>query len=386
MLIAAVQLLVGASATSTHALNLFQVGNSFTFDSLAITDVSETSGPVTPVGTVRMLESALGEPVNLGYHVRGNTTLETMWNNPTASETYRTSYGYHPTALPNNDWDYLTLQSFPSNSLPTLSNEVARMQDFIGAVDQGGGGQAKIIVYAPWAGRAESEWSQWNTPVADDPETLANYSASYHNLLYDKVAELNPGRVQLASAGKVIREIRDRILAGNAPFSSTNELYRDPIHMSRVGRFAASTTIQTVILRKSMMGQPVARDVPFWDSEEIITDEQAAWIQLVAWEVLLADERSGVLAPAAGDFDGNGVIDEGDYDVWATNYGSTTRLLADGNDNGVVDAADYTIWRDAFAAAATSIAVPEPAAALLTAMLGVSLVARRRVVRGVDAA
>ncbi|QDV75553.1 hypothetical protein [Botrimarina mediterranea] len=386
MLIAAVQLLVGASATSTHALNLFQVGNSFTFDSLAITDVGFWTGPVTPVGTVRMLETALGESVNLGYHVRGNTTLESMWTDPTSTGTFRTSYGYHPTALPNNDWDYLTLQTFPSLSNPTLSNEVARMQDFIASADQGGGGQTKIIVYGPWAGKAESAWSQWNTPVADDPDTLANYSASYHNLLYDKVAALNPGRVQLASAGKVIREIRDRILAGDAPFNSSDELYRDDIHMSMAGRFAASTTIQTVILRHSTVGQPVPRDVPNWDADADITDEQAAWIQLVAWEVLLADERSGVLAPAAGDFDGNGVIDEGDYDVWATHYGSTTRLLADGNDNGVVDAADYTIWRDAFAAAATSIAVPEPAAALLTAMLGVSLVARRRVVRGVDAA
>ncbi|MCH2184022.1 MAG: S8 family serine peptidase, partial [Mariniblastus sp.] len=53
------------------------------------------------------------------------------------------------------------------------------------------------------------------------------------------------------------------------------------------------------------------------------------------------------LVPAvAGDFDGNRVADDGDYDVWKSTFGSTTDLRADGNGDGVVDAADWTIWAD----------------------------------------
>ena len=47
-----------------------------------------------------------------------------------------------------------------------------------------------------------------------------------------------------------------------------------------------------------------------------------------------------------GDFDGNSVADDGDYDVWKSTFGSTTDLRADGNGDGVVDAADWTIWAD----------------------------------------
>jgi hypothetical protein len=47
-----------------------------------------------------------------------------------------------------------------------------------------------------------------------------------------------------------------------------------------------------------------------------------------------------------GDFNGDGTVDEGDYNLWKATFHSTTDLRADGNGDGVVDAADYTIWRD----------------------------------------
>jgi hypothetical protein len=385
-------ILIGATlgtvaAPRADALSLFQVGNSFTADSMANTSYLPW-GPTAPIGTEVMLEHALGEPVTLGYHIRFNQTLDALWSDPQATGTYYVNpYGIHTAALPNYSWDYLAVQSFPSiyDPVPTLGQEVARIQNFVAAADAGNGGETKVIVFAPWAGAAESAWSSWHSPVVDSPDTVTNYSAAYNNLLYDQVEALYPGRVQLASVGKVFRRVRDLIAAGGTPIASVSRLYRDSIHLSSLGRFVASSVIQTVILQHSTVGQAINRTAPDWETTTRITDEQAAWIQLVTWEVLLADQRSGVLAPAAGDYDGNGVVNEGDFSVWKAFYGSTTRLLADGNGNGVVDAGDYTIWRDAFATA-TALAVPEPSAAALVITMSVSLVARRRVVRGVDAA
>ena len=45
-----------------------------------------------------------------------------------------------------------------------------------------------------------------------------------------------------------------------------------------------------------------------------------------------------------GDFDGNGTVDEIDYALWNSLFG-TNDAAADGNGNGVVDAADYVLWR-----------------------------------------
>ena len=50
-----------------------------------------------------------------------------------------------------------------------------------------------------------------------------------------------------------------------------------------------------------------------------------------------------------GDYNGNGIVDAGDYVVWRNLVGQTgTGLAADGNGNGVVDGADYDFWRSRF--------------------------------------
>jgi uncharacterized lipoprotein YddW (UPF0748 family) len=77
-----------------------------------------------------------------------------------------------------------------------------------------------------------------------------------------------------------------------------------------------------------------------------------------------------------GDYDGDGVIEAGDYAVWRDSYGQSGEgLAADGNGDGAIDAADYTVWRDALAASA--IAIPEPATLLLAACVLVAGAARR---------
>ena len=71
------------------------------------------------------------------------------------------------------------------------------------------------------------------------------------------------------------------------------------------------------------------------------------------WRVVAAKQGGATIAstsygvqPLAGDFDSSGTVDDLDYEVWQTTFGSTTDLRADANANGGVDAGDYTVWRD----------------------------------------
>jgi endo-1,4-beta-xylanase len=79
------------------------------------------------------------------------------------------------------------------------------------------------------------------------------------------------------------------------------------------------------------------------------------------------------LVAAAGDFNGDGIVDAVDYTVWRDTHGSTTDFRADGNGDRMIDDADYAIWKSHFgtnylAGGGQSATVPEPASALLFAL------------------
>jgi hypothetical protein len=85
-------------------------------------------------------------------------------------------------------------------------------------------------------------------------------------------------------------------------------------------------------------------------------------------------------AAPAGDYDGDGDVDAGDYGVWQSNFGDETILLgsgADGNYDGVVDSADYTVWRDSMQSAQPGSAVPEPATLSLAGLTALALATLR---------
>jgi hypothetical protein len=96
---------------------------------------------------------------------------------------------------------------------------------------------------------------------------------------------------------------------------------------------------------------------------------------------LRAFEGPGSTFPT-GDYNQNGVVDEGDYTAWKLAYG-TANPAADGNGDGIVDAADYTVWRDNLASGSgggslATGAVPEPATLVLLLVGSVFAFGRRR--------
>src|SRR5436190_1866729 len=90
----------------------------------------------------------------------------------------------------------------------------------------------------------------------------------------------------------------------------------------------------------------------------------------------------------AGDYNGDGVVNGGDYLVWRRMEGQTGVTAysgADGDGNGTIDNSDYDVWRLHFGQTApgsgselTSTTVPEPASVCLSAALLIAAGLRRR--------
>jgi hypothetical protein len=60
----------------------------------------------------------------------------------------------------------------------------------------------------------------------------------------------------------------------------------------------------------------------------------------------VADSSTVTVPLEPGDYNRNGIVETGDYQLWRAAFGNAgANLVADGNGDGFVDAADYVVWR-----------------------------------------
>ncbi|MCA9239071.1 MAG: CotH kinase family protein [Planctomycetales bacterium] len=101
-------------------------------------------------------------------------------------------------------------------------------------------------------------------------------------------------------------------------------------------------------------------EVQAYSAPIVLTQDTTVWARLRepsgAWSGLV--KATFTVTGLPGDYDHNGQVDQGDYAVWRSTYGSTTDLRADGNGDLVVNAADYTVWRDALESTPPSFLLP----------------------------
>jgi peptidyl-prolyl cis-trans isomerase A (cyclophilin A) len=120
-------------------------------------------------------------------------------------------------------------------------------------------------------------------------------------------------------------------------------------------------------------------DVPVLDIAKV----QAQQNVFTEDAVILSDVR--VLNIPGGDYNRDGVVNAADLAVWKADFGSTTKVDADGNGNGRVDGQDFLAWQRTLGQnlgppiAAAVHGVPEPSGLALVALGSMCAALRRRI-------
>jgi len=100
------------------------------------------------------------------------------------------------------------------------------------------------------------------------------------------------------------------------------------------------------------------------------------------WNLLNSGSDISLSVVATGDYNGNGVVDAGDYIVWRNSQNqSGPGLAADSNGDGIVNTIDYDFWRgrvgNVVGAAGAGAAVPEATCFALLTIAGAFVVTLR---------
>lgn len=191
-------------------------------------------------------------------------------------------------------------------------------------------------------------------------EQLAAGSFVSITLAWDRVVEfMNDGGTQgVFDPGDTFEDYVDDFI--NPPDDSViNDLdiYLLPRNAINTGQAVAQSTATVGTIEHLFFQIPATGQYEFWieqfdDDVGPTQDYGVAW-----WAVGVGD-----MPEQAGDFDGSGTVDAGDYTVWKNAFGTsvTPGTGADGNSDGVVNIADYTVWRDNLGAAASASVSAQP--------------------------
>lgn len=343
--------LAGSCVTAANAqFGLYQIGNSFTWDS-------------QPQRTATMA-SELGTDVDLGYHIRCGSSATRIVNDPDTTCVAPTSFGKFETALPVNTWDAITIQSFESHdsTLQSETDAIAYLADL--AKQNSGAADTDFYIYQSWFFNSASQEANWLSPIESSLQQPVVHRRAYFTRLREELAALGHDFL-VVPTGDVLYRVLEEINAGNLEgLTGRGDLFRDSIHMSySFGRFLASTTVLATVLQTD----PTGYDSP-WNFDRDLETQ----LQELVWEVVSNHPQAGIVdSSVVGDFDDNGSVGLEDVSYWQSSFGSASNLTADGNRDFSTNAADYAVWRDSVSqvGVATSVApaqlVPEPGAGLV---------------------
>ena len=273
-------LLVNFAARSAETLRVYHVGNS-------VTDTINYNG-------LSQLAQSRGHQYVFGRHMIPGAGLGWIWDHQ--AEGFREEpFGYYPNALPNYQWDVLTLEPFDRH-LDGNDGDVVMAKNYIDLALRKSP-NLRIYVYSRWPRRDkdgnldyEKKWLSKYTGGWDGTEETRDYFEKLTFELrkaYPKIQE----RILIVPVGDVLYELNQRIKAGQVPgYTSITQVYADGIHFNEVGSYIVGSTFYATLFKenpKNLTASPYKVNNP----------QLVSIIQDAVWKVVSTHPLSGVASP-----------------------------------------------------------------------------------------
>ena len=270
-------LLLNFAAHSAQTLRVYHIGNS-------VTDTINYNA-------LRQLVESRGHQYVFGRHMIPGAPLAWIWEHP-ADGFREEPFGYYPNALPNYQWDVLTLQPF-DRQLYSNDGDLAMAKNYINlALSKSP--NLRIYVYSRWPRRNENgsldfdeKWLRKYTSEGNGAEESRDYFEKLTSELrkaYPKIQD----RIFMVPVGDVLYELNQRIKAGQVPgYTSITQVYSDGIHFNDVGSYIVGSTFYATLFKDNPKGLTAS---PY----KVNNPELVSIIQDAVWKVVSTHPLSGV--------------------------------------------------------------------------------------------
>ncbi|HEX8340274.1 MAG TPA: hypothetical protein VF624_05135 [Tepidisphaeraceae bacterium] len=268
---------------SAPAASTFYVGNSLTID----------ASPTR----IDALNDTIGTGGAFDWHIKCGSGLDSIYTTP-EEVCLGSMYGYGKwnQALPNNEWDRVSLEPF-YDSLDATTGAPARVRQFI-AASQSAGKNAKTdyFIYSAWPSTAGIDYADtWTKPYdANDINTMMTRDSTRQIMASLRSEPALAGRTFLVPVGEVYFALDAKMRRGEIPgFSSAADLYRDAFHANAAGSYAAALTMYATMNRVS----PVGMALPAAYGDSGLSEQTRLIFQQTVWDVVRTSEFTGVPEP-----------------------------------------------------------------------------------------
>jgi hypothetical protein len=321
-------------ASSFAGTTSFHVGNSLTWDSQPL--------------AMRKLAALRGYEHEVGYHIRSNASLNSIIQEPTVVAAIAPEYGYYFEALPNFAWDFVTMQPLENpiyNS--TMQTDIDSILTLINLTRTNpANANTKFYIYTGWPAQANYQ-QKWTASVPDELTTVTTRAREYFDHLIQRVRSATDATVYMVPIAEVFYELDVRMKQGLVPgLSTVSYFYRDAVHMNSAGSFIAGLTTMATMFGETPLG--ITKPTGAYGNVELFTAPQYEAILETIRSVIDASPYSGVSLPPnpISDFNGDRLVDAGDFQVWQRSFGIDQTGDVDANE--VVNGQDFLSWQRAF--------------------------------------